>query len=203
VVPDRQTVVRAGTVLVAGIGKEQYFVYDSTGQDRLAEYRATNSAVELLPGAYIVVLNNSKQRVNVVPDRQTVVRAGTVLVAGTGKDGYSVWDSAGTSYLAGGGPTNSVIELLPGTYVIKLNNSRQRVTVAPDRQTVVRAGTVLVAGTGKDGYSVWDSAGTSYLAGDGPTNSAVELLPGRYTVKAGDLHFKVQVRPGQQTKVGP
>ena len=63
---------------------------------------------------------------------------------------YNIFDSAGKAALAYNRLTNSVIELLPGTYTVFLNNSQQRVDVTPSQQVVVRAGT----GTGKETYNV-------------------------------------------------
>jgi hypothetical protein len=128
--------------------------------------------------------------------------SGTVSVTGTGKELYHVEDSTGENRVIWNRATNSVAELLPGTYIVTLNGSHQRVSVAPDRQTVVRAGSVMVAGTGKELYHVEDSTGENRLVWNRPTNAVVELLPGTYTLTAGDRHFRVRVRPGEQTKVG-
>ena len=109
-----------GSLMVSGTGKESYFVYDAAGKDPITSSRTTNSVTELLPGTYTVVLNGSRQRVEVTPGQQAVVKAGSLTVSGTGKESYYIYDEAGKESLTSSRTTNSVTELLPGTYVVKL-----------------------------------------------------------------------------------
>ncbi len=201
VTPEQQTVVQAGTLLVSGTGKEGYSVFDEIGRDRLTHERPTNSVTELLPGAYTVIVNASRQRVEVKAGEQTVVQAGTLVVSGTGKEGYSVFDEIGRDRLTHERPTNSVTELLPGTYTVIVNASRQRVEVAAGKQAVVQAGTLLVSGTGNEGYSVFDELGRDRLTHERPTNAVTELLPGTYTVIVNASRQRVDVSAGKQAVV--
>ena len=198
VTPGQQAVVGAGSVMVSGTGKESYNVYDSSGKVDLVNYRPTNSVTELLPGTYTVVVNNSQQRVDVTPSRQAVVRAGSLIVSGTGKESYNVYDPSGKVDLVNYRPTNSVTELLPGTYTVVVNNSQQRVDVTPSQQAVVRAGSLMVSGTGKDTYNVFDSTGKIDLVNYRAPNSATEMLPGTYTVVLNGSQQLIDVTPGQQ-----
>src|SRR5437016_2164980 len=184
--------------MVSGTGKETYNVFDSTGKD-LTNYRPTNTVTELLPGTYTVILNGSQQRVEVTPGQQAVVRAGRLMVCGTGKETYNVFDATGKD-LTNYRPTNSVTELLPGTYTVLLNGSQQRVEVTPGQQAVVRAGSLIVSGTGKETYNVFDATGKA-LTNYRPTNSVTELLPGTYTVLLNGSQQRVEVTPGQQAVV--
>jgi hypothetical protein len=196
-------VVQAGSLLVSGTGKQGYIVFDDIGKKRLTYERPTNSTTELPPGTYTVVLNASRQRVAVTPGQQAVVQAGSLVVSGTGKQGYVVFDDAGQHRLTYERPTNWVTELFAGTYTVVLNASRQRVTVTPGQQTVVQAGSLTVSGTGKEGYAIFDETGKHRLTYQRPQNSVTELLPGTYVVKVGKRTFRAVVRAGERATVSP
>jgi hypothetical protein len=195
--------VQAGSLLVSGTGKQGYVVFDDIGKKRLTYERPTNSATELPPGTYTVVLNASRQRVTVTPGQQAVVQAGSLVVSGTGKQGYVVFDDAGQHRLTYERPTNWVTEIFPGTYTVVLNTSRQRVTVTPGERTVVQAGSLAVSGTGKEGYTVFDDTGIHRLTYQRPRNSVTELLPGTYVVKVGKRTFTAVVGAGERATVSP
>ncbi len=197
----KQTVVRAGTLMVSGTGGQGYSVWDASGKERLTYDRPTNSVTELVAGTYTVVLNESRQRVEVPAGKETVVRAGTLMVSGTGRQGYSVWDASGKERLTYDRPTNSVTELVAGTYTVVLNESRQRVEVPAGKRSVVQAGTLMVSGTGGQGYSVFDASGKERLTYDRPTNSATELVAGTYTVVLNESRQRIEVPAGKETVV--
>jgi hypothetical protein len=112
-------------------------VFDAAGTKSLKDAH-TNGEIELLPGSYQVLLNEISQTVNVRAGQKTVVQAGSVVVSGTGKSKYSVFDAAGTKSLKDA-HTNGEIELLPGSYVVKVNDrtfnaqvrAGQRTTISP------------------------------------------------------------------------
>jgi hypothetical protein len=128
-------------------------------------------------------------------------QAGSLMVSGTGKQGYEVYDDIGKKRLSYERPTNSVTEILPGTYTVNLNASRQHVTVTPGQQAVVQAGSLVVSGTGN--YEVFDDSGKKRLTYERPANSVTELLPGTYVVKVGQQSFRAVVRAGQRATVTP
>jgi hypothetical protein len=132
-----------------------------------------------------------------------VGQTGSLMVSGTGKQGYIVFDEIGKKRLTYERPTNSATELTPGTYTVVLNSSRQRVTVTPGQQAVVQAGRLVVSGTGKQGYEVFDDTGKDRLTYERPTNSVTELLPGTYVVKVGKRSFTALVKAGEQATVSP
>jgi hypothetical protein len=119
----RQTIVDAGRIVVAGIGLDLYYVFDAAGGKQLAS-AFTNREIELLPGAYTVVLNNVRQKATVAAKRQTAVDAGRIAVPGTGNDLYYVHDATGEKQLASAF-TNHEIELFPGAYVVALNQTKR------------------------------------------------------------------------------
>jgi len=133
----QKTVVQAGSVVVSGTGQSKYSVFDAAGTKSLKDAK-TNGEIELLPGSYQVSLNEISQTVNVRAGQKTVVQAGSVVVSGTGQSKYSVFDAAGTKSLKDA-HTNGEIELLPGSYVVKVNDrtfnaqvrAGQRTTISP------------------------------------------------------------------------
>jgi hypothetical protein len=199
----RRTDVAAGNLVVSGTGADDYYVADSLGGRALTGSRRTNTATELLPGTYTMVLNGSQQRVTLTGGTTTEAAAGNLLVRGTGADDYYVADSLGGRALTGSRRTNTATELLPGTYTVVLNGSQQRVTLTGGTTTEAAAGNLLVRGTGADDYYVADSLGGRALTGSRPTNTATELLPGTYAVRLRDRSFTVQVRPGDSSVVRP
>ncbi len=199
----RSTEVQAGNLLVSGTGGDGYYVADSTGEHSLTGSRNTNGAFELLPGTYTVVLNSSRQRVVISAGTKTEVQAGSILVSGTGADGYYVADSTGQRSLTGSRNTNVPFEVVPGTYTVVLNGSRQRVVVSPGAKTDVPAGAVVVSGGGADAYYVADETGQHALTGSRPANVPTELLPGTYVVRAKERRVAVQVAGGRTTRAIP
>jgi hypothetical protein len=194
----QRTEVPAGDLLVAGIGRDAYYVADQTGQTALTGSRNTNVATELLPGTYTVVLNGSRAQVAVTAGPKTQLNAGNLLVSGTGRDAYFVADQGGQTALTGSRNTNVATELLAGTYTVVLNGSRATVAVTPGLKTEVGAGNLLVVGTGRDAYYVADQTGQTALTGSRNTNVATELLAGTYTLVLNGSRARVSV-PGAGT----
>ena len=124
-------------------------------------------------------------------------------MSGSGADNYYVADSAGERDLTGYRRTSTPVELLPGSYVVRLMGTRAGATVTGGQRTEIAAGSLVVPGTGADNYYVADSAGERDLTGYRRTGTPVELLPGTYVVRLGPRRLPVQVRPGVQTAVGP
>ncbi len=197
----RKTEVPAGTLVVSGTGLDDYYVADASGQSALTGHRRTNFATELLPGTYTVVLNGSRQSVTITGGQKTEVPAGRVVVSGTGLDDYYVADANGQSALTGHRKTNFVTELLPGTYTVVLNASHESVTISGGQQTEVKAGNLVVSGTGVDDYYVADANGQTALTGHRRTNFATELLPGTYTVVLNGSRQSVTLPGGAKTEV--
>jgi len=198
-----RTPAPAANLLVRGTGADDYHVADSLGGQALTGSRRTNTATELFPGTYTVVLNETQLRVTLAGGTTTEAVAGNLLVRGTGADDYHVADSLGGRALTGSRRTNTATELLPGSYTVELNGSQERVTLAGGTTTEAPAGNVLVRGTGADDYYVADSLGGRALTGSRRTNTATELLPGSYAVRLRDRTLPVRVKPGVQSVVRP
>ena len=182
-----------GSAIVAGSGKDRYFVRDASGKS--VTNAQTNTAIELPAGSYIVELNNTAQPITVREGQSSTVTAGTVMVAGTGKGRYFARDVSGKSLT--NADTNTPIELFPGNYIVELNDTTQPITVREGQGSTVTAGSATVAGTGKDRYFVRDASGKSLTNAD--TNTAVELFPGNYTIDLNGTKQSLTVRAGQLT----
>ncbi|MCK7577121.1 MAG: hypothetical protein MZV65_15655 [Chromatiales bacterium] len=71
-----------------------------------------------------VRLNNTLQSATLQANRQTVIESGSLVVSGDGKEFYYVYDASGKKEL-GFKYTGTTIELFPGTYQVRLNNTLQ------------------------------------------------------------------------------
>jgi hypothetical protein len=58
--------------MVAGTGKDRYFVSDASGKS--LTNADTNTAVELFAGNYMVTVNGTMQSLAVRPGQQTILR---------------------------------------------------------------------------------------------------------------------------------
>ena len=192
-----------GTVVVLGTGADNYYVADRTGERDLTGYQRTGTSVELPPGFYVVRLNGTRANVRIKAGRRVEVPAGSLVVSGSGADNYYVADSAGERDLTGYRRTGAPVELLPGTYVVRLMGTRAGATITGGQRTEIASGSLVVSGSGADNYYVADSAGERDLTGYRRTGTPVELLPGTYVVRLGPRRLPVQVRPGIQTTPGP
>lgn len=182
--------VPAGTVSVAGTTDEFYYVLDTLGT-QLA-YEKLGRPLDVLPGAYIVKLNNFTVRTAVRASDTSALRSGTLAALGTTDEYYYVLDTARTQlgYARLGTPTS----YLPGRYRVKLNNADTLVAVAADDSIRVATGTVVVHGAGTEYWYVQDPAGRqlNYSRLGAP----LALLPGSYSVKLGQRVTPVSVVAG-------
>lgn len=92
--------------------------------------------LELFPGDYTLVLHGMSTGATVRAGRDTTVGAGRVVVPGSGSTFYTVYDAKGEKQLAYA-KTNVEIELLPGAYLIEMNNTRRSAQVGAGNRTVV------------------------------------------------------------------
>jgi hypothetical protein len=184
-----------GSAVVAGSGKDRYFVRDASGKS--VTNADTNTAVDLAPGSYIVELNGTAQPLIVREGQRATATAGTAVVAGTGKNRYFARDVSGRSLT--NADTNHPIELFPGNYIVELNGTTQPITVREGQLATVTAGSAMVAGTGKGRYFARDVSGKSLTNAD--TNNPIELFPGNYIVELNGTTQPVTVREGQMATV--
>jgi hypothetical protein len=135
VAPGRRTNLQTGTISVSGTGADFYEVHPNTGKPQLG-YAKTNGVLEMFPGDYTLVLHGVSTGATVRAGRDTTVGAGRVMVPGSGSTFYTVYDAKGEKQLAYA-KTNVEIELLPGAYVIEMNNTRRSAQVGAGNRTVI------------------------------------------------------------------
>jgi uncharacterized membrane protein len=185
-----KTTVAAGALVVTGTGKDSYGLWD--GKGGYVTSVKTNDEREWMPGTYGVQMGN-RPEVTVKGGEKTTVAAGTLLVTGTGKESYGLWDGKG-GYVTSV-KTNEEREWMPGTYRVQLGN-KPEVAVKGGERTTLAAGTLLVTGTGKESYGLWDGSG-GYVTSV-KTNDEKELAPGTYAVQLGNRP-EVAVKGGERT----
>jgi len=130
---DEQYKLACGTLLVNGIGKDLYEVYDKDGQVKL-NFTSTGQALEFFPGSYIVQLHGISQNVTVFSGDTSVTNTGRLLVSGNASDLYYVFDQNGQDKLDFTRVDNEM-ELLPGSYVVKVQERHMTAEVKPDEIT--------------------------------------------------------------------
>lgn len=188
----------ASGVIVSGRKQDYYAVFDAAGTKQLG-YLQTEKALDLFPGTYVVDLHGIKRTVAVAAGRRTNLRTGTLSVAGTGKDYFTVFDDSGKTQL-GYLQTNRLLELFPGEYQVTLHGVSTKAAVQGGRDTTVAAGRIVVPGSGSTYYAVLDARGGTQLAYV-TTNTEVELLPGTYTVDVNGTRRSAEVTAGGRTVV--
>ncbi len=130
----------------------------------------------------------------------TAAWAETISVQGTGTNTFYVYDEFERTTLGSSYTNKEVVLKAPATYVVKLNESRQVVSLQAGQNLVLKAGYVKVAGTGRDYFYVYDSLGNSvYYSYSHYTNEEVELLAGTYTINLNRASQKTVVQAGQTT----
>ncbi len=130
----------------------------------------------------------------------TTTWAETISVQGTGKNTFYVYDEFERSTLGSSYTNKEVVLKAPATYVVKLNESRQVVSLQTGQNLVLKAGYVKVAGTGRDYFYVYDSLGNNnYYSSSHYTNKEIELLAGTYTINLNRASQKAVVQAGQTT----
>ncbi|MCD4750414.1 MAG: VWA domain-containing protein [Thermoanaerobaculales bacterium] len=113
-----ETRLGAGTLVVSGLGKSLYSVFDVTGEEKV-DFTRTNRPMDLLEGSYLVELEGTRRVVIVAAGKTTTVKAAGVVVNGDSGALYGVYDPTGETkyqFTRVGRP----IEVLPGFYSIKV-----------------------------------------------------------------------------------
>src|SRR5207245_7996539 len=124
----KQAEVVAGSLRVAGTGKERYHVLDATGQRELTGYIVTNATAELLPGTYTVELNGTRDQVTVAAGKQAEVAAGSLRVAGTGRERGEEGEGGGEGGRKGHIENKATGGVVTGTYNVEPKGQREQLT---------------------------------------------------------------------------
>jgi len=192
----QNTIVRSGSLSVSGNGSSYFYVYNSN--DVQLAYNNTNKQIELFPGSYKLQLNKTSCISNVTEGQNTIVKSGTISVSGNGSAYFYVYDNNNVQLSYAN--TNKQIELFPGDYKLKLNNTFCNGSITEDQHTIVRSGTVSVSGDGSNYYYVYDPTYFFQLSYNS-TNKQIELLPGQYIVKYSETTKIADVDEEQNTQI--
>ena len=184
-----------GMLVVSGGGDDSCTVYNADG-DRLSE-NDTGEEVFLPPGAYMIKLNNVGQEVTISAGQKQTLGTGSLFVMGSGNSEYIVYGTPEDELNYVKKKTNQVVELLSGTYTVKLNKASTSVAIGDGGFVVLATGMIGVVGTGNDSYIAHDSNGNRT---DGvKTNELMELLPGAYDVNLNNTVRSVSVQNSSVT----
>lgn len=144
----------------------------------------------------------------VVVEPWSSTAAGAIAVLGDTRDWFDVLRD-GARATPGAPPLlNATVEVPPGTYQVRVNNSERTVSVTAGEKTVLRTGTLVVEGTEANFWAPY--LGEERLAAANPPtlDAPLALLPGSYRVELNVgqsrqivLADGVAVRPGQTTKL--
>ena len=134
------------------------------------------------------------------PPRDTKGLTGVVVLIGSGRNSYQLYDESGTRVVSQ--RTNQGVEVPPGSYQLELNGVRIPVEAQHGQKTVVgETGRVRVMGRGAF-YSVLDSSGTKLATTQTSRSAYVELLPGDYQVELNRIRLPASIEAGQETVAG-
>lgn len=196
----KKTIVQAGLLSVAGIGLDEFQVFDNFDKS-LAKSNYTNKWVELLPTDYSIYLNGTKQKATVKAGEKTILNAGTVMVLGAGLDYFYVNDALTEKRLSSGRLTGKDTEVFPDTYSIVLNIGKMPATVKVGERTLLQSGVLKLPNVGTSSFSVVDAQ--DKVIGYGSPNGQYEEFLGTYHIKGNGLDQMITVTPSVATLPTP
>jgi len=177
----QKTILQAGLLGVAGIGLDEYKIYDSFNQTNLVN-NTTNKWVELFAGDYVVRLNGSWKKTTVKETEKTVLTAGSVFVVGYGLNNYDVFGDAIISSYYSARSTNKEMELFAGNYNISVSYTSSPVTIQEKQRTVLKTGLLKLPETVKERFDLYDSQNKRLIYAENPSTPR-EMFGGTYKVK--------------------
>jgi len=186
----QKTIVQAGLLSVAGIGLDEYKIYDSFNQTNLVN-NTTNKWVELFAGDYVVRLNGSWKKTTVKETEKTVLTAGSVFVVGYGLNNYDVFGDAIIYTYGTYRSTNKEMELFAGNYNISVSYTSSPVTIQEKQRTVLKTGLLKIPETVKDYYYTYDMQGKQLSFSNYSTPR--EIFAGTYKIKGNGFEHTITV----------
>ncbi|QTA79900.1 Uncharacterized protein dnl_21820 [Desulfonema limicola] len=196
----QKEIVQAGYIDIQGTGQTDVTYFDTQGNQLAIKKTnvsgAEDNRLEVFPGTYIAVLNNTSASITVTAGKNESVITGSVQVSGQGSDNFFIYDLKG-SYL-GYSPLNSAFELFPETYKILYNASIEQV-VEPGEAVNISLGSLVVSGAGNDKYFVIDTLGNEIASVN--TDETLELFAGSYNVRLNNILKTVVIEPEKTSKL--
>lgn len=185
------TELRTGTVNVQADTDEYYYVFDS-GAKQLASGHV-GRATSLFAGTYTLKVNNTQAQGDVRAGEELSIPTGTLVVRGSTDEYYYVFDTAGTQLASA--HLERPLALFPGSYSVKVNNTKAPATVAAATATEINTGSLVLQGTTDEYYYVFDTAGNQLASAH--LARSVSLVPGEYLAKVNGAPVPVRVEAGR------
>lgn len=187
--------MRTGALRVKGATNEYYYVLDH--ENKQLNYNTLGKPLAFLPGSYVVKVNNTSMKADVIAGNVTDLATGTVVVKGLTEEYYYVTDTVGNAlnYQT----LNKPLSFFPGKLHIKVNNTMAKGQVAPGKTTEFMTGSLMLTGGSTGYYYVLDESGNQLNYNS--LNKSLSFFPSQYTVKLGPSSRKATVIAGQRTSL--
>jgi hypothetical protein len=176
-----------GTLMVTGNTSENYTVMDSAG--RQLNYEALGKTLSFFPGSFKVKVNNTEASVDIQLKAMTELRTGTLVVRGTTGEYYYVLDDDNKQLNYN--TLEKPLAFLPGTYLLKVNNTSMEADVFGGKVTELRTGNLLVKGLTEEYYYVTDTVGNALNYQT--LNKPLAFFPGNVFLKVNNTSMKATV----------
>jgi hypothetical protein len=187
--------IRTGSLIVRGTTGEYYYVLDAFNKQ--LNYNTLEAPLALLPGTYLLKVNNTSMKAEVFAGQVTQLKTGNVLVRGLTEEYYYVTDSLGNALNYQN--LNKALAFFPGRFHIKVNNTLMQGNVAEGQTAEFVTGSLMLTGGGSEYYYVLDETG--HQLNYNTLNKSLSFFPSEYTVKLGSSTRKAIVTAGQLTSI--
>jgi len=183
-----------GTLMITGSTAERYYVVD-TAALQLA-HEVLGKPLSFFPGPYKVKVNSTEELVEVKVKTLTEIRTGTLIVQGTTGENYYVLDD--TNKQLNYNILEKPLAFLPGTYLLKVNNTSMKADVTGGKVTAFGTGNLLVKGLTDEYYYVTDTLGNALNYQT--LNKPLAFFPGDVEIKVNNTRMVGSVHEGQTTE---
>jgi len=190
------TQVRTGTIKVRGNTGEYYYVLDDSNKQ--LNYSMLDKALAFLPGTYLLKVNNTSMKADVLAGQATEITTGNLLVKGlTEEEYYYVTDTLGNALNYQN--LNKPLAFFPGDYHIRVNNTVMKGRVSENETQEFITGSLMLTGGGTGYYYVLDETGNQLNYNT--LNKSLSFFPSEYTVRLGSSTRKATVAAGKLTAI--
>ena len=183
-----------GTLIVSGNISDTYYVMDSTG--RALGNKILGKSLSLFPGTFIVSVNNAETPAAVRLREMTEIRTGTINVRGTTGEYYYVLKDGNEQLNYN--TLEKPLAFLPGSYLLKVNNTSMKADVYAGKVSEFNTGNVLVKGLTEEYYYVTDTLGNALNYQT--LNKALAFFPGKLNIKVNNTITVANVSAGKTTE---
>jgi hypothetical protein len=180
-----------GTLMVSGNTSEYYYVMDSLNQQ--LSYELLSRSMSFFPGTVRVKVNSTETAAEIKLKELSEIRTGTLIVRGTTGEYYYVLDALNKQLNYN--TLEAPLAFLPGTYLLKVNNTSMKADVFAGKVTELGTGNLLVKGLTDEYYYVTDTLGKALNYQS--LNKPLAFFPGRFHIKVNNTLMQGQVAEGQ------